>query len=149
MRSSTWAPIACAAALAACGGAELPPAGSAGPLAGCALTEEPGVRTWKCGELIALELAADAATDAEVKLVLDEFAKGFAEANVARTDLAWSRGAESHPSVRLEGTTASGQRFVAQMIVIRDADGARAVQCASRNPVAPCEPILEHLAGMR
>jgi hypothetical protein len=146
MVRSTAAALAVLAALCAaagCGGAELPAARAAGPLHGCSLTEEPGVRSWECGELVALELAADPATEAEVRAVLEDFAKGFSGAQVSRTDLAW----KSHPSVRLEGLTPAGQRFVAQMIVVTTPEGARVVQCASRNPVAPCEPVLEHLVG--
>jgi hypothetical protein len=134
---------------AGCGGAELPAARTAGPLQGCKLTEEPGVRTWECGELLALELAADAATEAEIRQVLDDFAAGFKDATATRTDLAWSRGAQQHPSVRLEGIAPNGQKFVAQMVVVTDAEGSRVVQCASRDAVAPCEPILEHLVGTR
>lgn len=141
--------VLASAAVAGCGGAELPPSRTAGPLQGCKLKEEPGVRTWECGELLALELAADAATEAETRQVLDEFAAGFKDASVTRTDLAWSRGAERHPSVRLEGLAPNGQRFIAQMVVVTDAEGSRVVQCASREPTAPCEPVLEHLVGTR
>jgi len=67
--------------------------------------------------------------------------------SATRPDLPYPGGQARFPSVRLEGLTTTGSRFVAQMVVVTEAQGARVVQCASRNPVAPCEPILEHLVG--
>lgn len=138
---------ACVVLGAACGGPDLPPAASPGPLGRCELAEEPGVRTWTCGELVALELAAGPATDAEIRTVLDDFAAGIEASSATRTDLPYAAGGARFPSVRLEGLTTTGSRFVAQMVVVTDPEGARVVQCASRNPVAPCEPVLEHLVG--
>jgi hypothetical protein len=138
-------PVAVVAA--GCGGPELPPAASPGPLAGCQLTEEPGVRTWQCGELLALELAAGAASEGDVRAVLEDFAEGFAANAATRSDAPY--GERRYPSVRLEGQTPAGQRFVAQMVVVNTHEGARVVQCASRSPVAPCEPVLAHLVGGR
>ena len=150
-RASRIASAALAGALAgaACGGPDLPPAASPGPLGGCELAEEPGVRTWTCGELVALELAAGPATDAEIRAVLEDFAAGIEADAATRTDLPYAAGPARFPSVRLEGLTSNGRRFVAQMVVVTEAEGARVVQCASRNPVAPCEPILDHLVGRR
>jgi len=102
-------------------------------------------RTWTCGDLIALEFAADPATAEQARVVLEDFAKGFDDARAVRTDTPWRHGAEAFPSVRMEGTTAEGRRYTAQMIVISRPDGSRVVQCASKSPVAPCEPILDHL----
>jgi len=134
-----------AALLAACAGPALPPAKSGGPLAGCPVEDEGQARTWTCGELIALEFAADPATEVEARAVLDKFASDLAESRAIRTDVRWALGSESFPSVRLEGTTAEGRRFTAQMIVISRPDGARVVQCASKSATAPCEPVLDHL----
>lgn len=139
------APLACALVVSACSAQHLPPAASPGPLAGCRMEEDAEARTWTCGDLIAQEFLADPATEAESRQVLETFAKSFTEARAARTDVRWALGAESFPSVRLEGTTAEGQRFTAQMIVVSRPDGARVVQCASKSPVAPCEPVLDHL----
>ncbi len=139
------AAAAFALALAGCGGSALPPVSPPGPLAGCQLDDDGQARTWTCPDLIALELAADPATEAEARLVLEKFASDFAEARPARTDMRWRLGAESFPSVRLEGTTAEGRRFTAQMVVIARSDGARVVQCASKSVTAPCEPVLHHL----
>lgn len=136
-----------ALSVAGCGAPDLPPAASPGPLGGCELAEEPGVRTWTCGELVALELAAGPATDAEIRAVLEDFAAGIEVDSATRTDLPYAAGQARFPSVRLEGITTAGSRFVAQMVVVTEPEGARVVQCASRNPVAPCEPILDHLVG--
>lgn len=138
-------PVLLTLSVLGCGGAELPPPTQGGPLQGCQLEEEPGIRTWSCGELLAQELAAGTATDAETRQVLEDFAQGLASTNAARTDVPWARDAQRFPSVRMEGTGPSGQRFVAQMVVVTDPEGSRVVQCVSRNPVAPCEPILDHL----
>lgn len=134
-----------AVAAVACGQPELPPASRQGPLAGCRMADDGQARTWTCGELFALELAAEATTEAEARMVLDKFASDFADARAVRTDVRWALGAESFPSVRLEGTTAEGRRFTAQMVVVARPGGARVVQCASRSPIAPCEPVLDHL----
>lgn len=149
--STSTAPLALAALVAlpvlvgGCGRPELPPAASPGPLVGCEVTEEPGVRTWQCGELLALELAADPASGQDVRAVLEDFARGFAANAVTRSDAPY--GKYKFPSVRLEGQTPAGQPFVAQMVVVTTHETARVVQCASRNPIAPCEPVLEHLVG--
>ena len=129
----------------ACGRPELPPASRQGPLAGCRMEDDGDARTWTCGELFALELAADPATEAEARTVLDKFASDFTASRAVRTDVRWALGAETFPSVRLEGTTAEGKRFTAQMVVVSRPDGARVIQCASKSPVAPCEPVLDHL----
>lgn len=131
--------------LAACAGPALPPAETGGPLAGCHMEDDGQARTWTCGELIALEFASDPATEVEARVVLDKFASDLAESRAVRTDVRWALGAESFPSVRLEGTTVEGRRFTAQMIVVSRPDGARVVQCASKSATAPCEPVLDHL----
>jgi hypothetical protein len=134
-------------AVVACGAPELPPSSpaSGGPLAGCQMDDDGQARTWMCGDLVAQELAAESATEAEARLVLEKFASDFVEAKAVRTDVRWSLGADSFPSVRLEGTTAAGRRFTAQMVVISRPGDARVVQCASNSPTAPCEPVLDHL----
>lgn len=143
LATSAWAVISAFAL--GCGKPELPPASRQGPLAGCRVEDDGEARTWTCGELFALELAADPATEAEARMVLDKFASDFTESRAVRTDVRWALGAESFPSVRLEGTTAEGKRFTAQMVVVSRRDGARVIQCASRSPIAPCEPVLDHL----
>ncbi len=111
--------------------------------------QEPDVRAFRCGQLTAVETVVLAASPQEIALAFDQFAARFPGQSPRRVDSVYTAGQSRHTWMRLEGSGEAGRPVEAQMVAVVTGDGARLVICSSRDPDAPCGPVVASLVHAR
>ena len=78
----------------------------------------------------------------------DQFAAAFSGPTTRRVDSVYTAGDARHAWMRLERTGDSGP-LEAQMVAVATGGGFRLVTCSSRDPEAPCGPVVSSLVHGR
>lgn len=110
--------------------------------------QDADVRAFHCGKLTAVETLVLSASDHDLHSAFDQFAATFSGPTTRRVDSVYTAGDARHTWMRLEQNGDSGP-VEAQMVAVATGGGVRLVTCSTRDPKAPCGPVVTSLVHGR
>lgn len=141
MRALALALFGCARAAA--------PAPEVSPLDGCIPETRDGATTYSCGAaFLAMDAEVKDATDDAIAQNLNAFVEPFGKDVVARDDAPLTIEGKAHRAVHVRVDLPEKGKFVATMVVLRKANGARVISCSAKDTeAARCERVLQYLGA--